>query len=220
MPETPHVIETTIANVQTTKKDGTPMITRKGQPFMVVGIKNADGSWLNLTSFDAAHHPFLVQGSRVKIAYTEEQRTNAFGEPELYNGQPQWNRNITAVRSLDTAGAPQSPQNGAPGANATPTPTTSPFERDRNESIREQTTLKAAAEMYAAYLGANKALKWEFEEFERIFTGTKATLDGKNEFDTMMDAAKEKMEATEEKVEMPGPLAPENPEDHEFDGML
>ena len=218
MPETPHVIEAVIANVKTTKKDGTLLMTQKGVPFIVVGIKDEVGGWLNLTAFDTAFHPLLFQGAQVKIAYIETMRTNGFGEPELYNGMPQWNRNITAVKSLDGAGATQTAQNGAPTVQATQGSPAPHFEQDRNESIREQTALKCAAEMYAAVLSASKK-PWDFEEFERVFTGTKAVLDGKNELDLVMDAAKEKMEA-EPIIDMPGPNAPENPEDHEFDGVL
>jgi hypothetical protein len=116
-------------------------------------------------------------------------------------------------------GAPQTPQGSLPTTQATQSAPTQVQGQDRNESIREQTTLKAAAEMYAACLGANKALKWEFEEFERIFVGTKAVLDGKNELDVALAAAKTALVepvVTEPPVEMPGPDAPAD----EFEGVF
>ena len=127
---------------------------------------------------------------------------------------------MAAASPPASASATPAPQNGAFSAPATPGSPAPQMGADRNESIREQTCLKAAAVQYAAYLGANKALKWEHDEFERIFTGTKATLDGKNEFDSMMDAAKEKMEAVEEKVEMPGPVAAPLPLDEPGDSDI
>ena len=110
------------------------------------------------------------------------------------------------LKSIAPMGATQTPQNGAPSAQGTPTPAGSSFEQDRNESIRSQTALKVAGEMYAAILGANKALKWEFEEFERVYEGTKAVLDGKNELDVAMGTVK--ASGLVEDVEMPGPDAP------------
>jgi hypothetical protein len=116
-------------------------------------------------------------------------------------------------------GAPQTAQNSLPTAQQGQGSPTPHFEQDRNESIRAQTTLKAAAEMYAACLGANKALKWEFEEFERIFTGTKAILDGKNELDVALDIGKKAGMVAEADPELPGPDAPadeENPDGFPF----
>jgi len=203
-----------LVSVYDKKADGTLLTIgkgdRKGEPYYKISFK-VNGEYVNLMDFQGVTGG---QQGMFRVEYYQKFDPKT-GQPELYNDKPQYN-----LESIMPLGAPATPQNGAFSNPATPGSPAPQMGADRNESIREQTSLKAAAEMYAAVLAANKALKWEHDEFERIFTGTKATLDGKNEFDSMMDAAKEKMEVVEEQVEMPGPVAPENPEDHEFDGTF
>ncbi len=74
--------------------------------FKVVGWKQPDGNWLNLTVFDAAHLPLFEQGNTVKVAYTEKAATDEFGEPSMYNGEPVIYRNVVAAK-LESAAAPQ-----------------------------------------------------------------------------------------------------------------
>jgi hypothetical protein len=213
MPDLPIINTTiTVANVKDipyTRKDGT---TATGK---AIGHKNADGSWLNLTDFDEARFGLYFPGSVLAVSYSEKFATEPNGAPKMdkYNNRQKVYRTIMAA---GTTGAPQTAQNSLPTAQqgrGSPTPH---FEQDRNESIRAQTTLKAAAEMYAACLGANKALKWEFEEFERIFTGTKAILDGKNELDVALDIGKKAGMVAEADPELPGPDAPAD----EFEGVF
>ena len=192
----------TVANVKDipyTRKDGT---TATGK---ALGHKNPDGSWLNLTDFDEARFGLYFPGSVLAVSYSEKFATEPNGAPKMdkYTNQQKVYRTIMAAGSV---GGAQTPQNGPPSAQGTPTPAGSSFEQDRNESIRSQTALKVAGEMYAAILGANKALKWEFEEFERVYEGTKAVLDGKNELDVAMGTVK--ASGLVEDVEMPGPDAP------------
>jgi hypothetical protein len=201
--------------IYTQNKDGIPFVIKSGanagKPYRRISFTTPEGQTIYLADF-ASRSAEVPDGGTAKVAYSV--KLDGFGEPELYNGNVQYN--LEAVKGT---GAPQSPQNALPTAqqgHGSPTPH---FEQDRNESIRAQTTLKAAAEMYAACLGANKALKWEFEEFERIYTGTKAILDGKNELDVALDSAKAAGMVTEADPELPGPDAPaeeENPDGFPF----
>jgi hypothetical protein len=183
------IINTTIKvenvkDIPYTRKDGTTAVGK------AIGHKNPDGSWLNLTDFDEARFPLYFPNSVLSVGYTEKFATEPNGAPKIdkYTNQQKIYRTIISAEPAGGAQTGQSSPAITQGSNA---PTQANYGGDRNESIREQTTLKCAAEMYAAMLGASKGKAWDFEEFEGIYISTKNVLDGKNELDVAMDAAKD-----------------------------
>jgi hypothetical protein len=177
---------------------GEKKTSQKGKPYWLV--KDSGGTEYAVFRSNIAERldsatdpvPCAVEIS-VKGQYTNYAIVETDGAAQLMASAP------------SPVGAPQTAQNSLPTAQQGQGSPTPHFEQDRNESIRAQTTLKAAAEMYAACLGANKALK--------------AILDGKNELDVALDIGKKAGMVAEADPELPGPDAPadeENPDGFPF----
>jgi hypothetical protein len=194
------------------KTNGEPLIIskgdRQGEPYYKLSFK-VGGEYVNLMDFEG-----LTDGASGTYHVEYWQKFNNKGEPELFNDKPQYQ-----LEDLVPAGATQTAQSGVPTTNATPGSPAPQYGQDRNESIREQTSLKCAAEMYAAYLGANKGKMWDFEEFEGIYIGTKAVLDGKDELGVALEAAKQSLDAEPEAIPLPeAPLKSFDELDREANG--
>jgi hypothetical protein len=65
--------------------------------FKALGIKNADGTWLNISVFDEIYFSDCVAGAVVDVAYTEKYATEPNGQPKMYNGQQVIYRTATSV---------------------------------------------------------------------------------------------------------------------------
>jgi len=165
-------------------------------PFSRISFTTSEGQTIYLADF-SNHSREVGDGGTAKVAYSV--KLDAFNQPELYNNAKQYQ-----LEAIQATGATQMAQNSHPSTQGSIAPAPSSFEQEKNESIRRQTCIKAAAVQYGAYLGANKGSKWDFVEFERIFEGTHAVLDGKNELDQALDNAKKTLV---DEVEMPGPDA-------------
>jgi len=87
------------------------------------------------------------------------------------------------MQTASPVGATQTAHPTSPGASAAPA-------LDRDESIRSQTSLKVAGELYASEIVVTSA-PFDAGRFAEIYEGVKGTLDGKTELDQMLAKAKE-----------------------------
>lgn len=189
MNEEHKIYEGTVDSVKTTDKNGNALIVKNGQsagnPFVIIGFNRPEGGWLNVTSFDSAHHPILQKGNLVKIAYSEKLRIDDFGDPILYNGNKQWNRTILAAELMG----------GAAPATQEPSPATS-------APSRGNIPAEVSVRQTAANCAIQKAETIEqFNDwFEHVLAKVMDTKP-KEEFDAFMDKAKETLDAKEDKAD-------------------
>ena len=163
------------------KADGSDLIIskgdRKGEPYYKVSFKVGD-EWVNLMDFNGITHG---QGGDFRVDYYQKFQPN--GEPDLYNGKPQYALVDIAPLTQQTTASPQA---------STPQTTSAPLDRD--ESIRSQTTLKVVGEIYASHIVVTNK-PFDPEEFSNIYHSVKSVLDGKPKEQDAYDRAAQEFEA-------------------------
>jgi hypothetical protein len=174
-----------------------------------VGHKNPDGTWLNLTVFDDVLFPIVAPGNVLNVGYTEKYATEPNGAPKLYNGVQTIYRTI---RTASLVSGTQQAQGSAPGASATPTK--APYDPDLGARQTAANDAVHCANTEAEVTKKFDITRW-LDTFDVAFKHIHNTLLGKSndEFDVMMDAAKEKL-AAEPVADIAGP------DDTEFDGTF
>jgi len=204
-----------LVSVYDKKADGTLLTIgkgdRKGEPYYKISFK-VNGEYVNLMDFQGVTGG---QQGMFRVEYYQKFDPKT-GQPELYNDKPQYN-----LESIMPLGAPATPQNGAFSNPATPTPAKAPY---NSELGAFQTALNGSVAIEAALITAKVAKEFNLStvldraaDFHRYLTTGET-----DELDQFLATGKKAgmEEVVEEVVEMPGPVAPENPEDHEFDGTF
>lgn len=163
------------------KADGSPLIIgkgdRQGEPYYKVSFK-VGGEYVNLMDFDG-----VTRGAKGDYRVEYYQKFAPNGEPELYNGKPQYA--LVDIQPLGTAPAPQR-ANAAPPAAQSGATAESPS--DRQKSIELQTIIKAWGEVKAG--SAIDPIGFA-AEVKAVWQGVFG--EDTNEFDAMVTAAKDKL---------------------------
>lgn len=127
-------------NVDDKRADGSKLVIgkgdRKGEPYYKLSFK-VDDEWVNLMDFEG------VTGGRwgdYRVEYYQKYKPN--GEPELYNGKPQYA--LVDISPLE--GAAPATQSASPASSA------APRDDSRQESIQRQTAAKCASTILAAQM--------------------------------------------------------------------
>jgi hypothetical protein len=148
--------------VYDTKADGTKLIIgkgdRKGEPYYKLSFK-VGGEYVNLMDFDG-----VTGGNSGSYIVEYYQKFHPNGEPDLYNDKPQYQ-----MVDIAPLGATQTALPAPAGASASPT-------IDRDESIRSQTSLKVAGELYASEIVVTST-PFDAGRFAEIYDGVKGKLD-------------------------------------------
>jgi hypothetical protein len=199
--------------IYTQNKDGIPFVIKSGanagKPYRRISFTTPEGQTIYLADF-ASRSSEVPDGGTAKVAYSV--KLDGFGEPELYNGNVQYN--LEAVKGT---GAPQSPQNVLPTAQATPTP-----KEPYNAGLGAyQTALNGSVAIEAALIAAQAIKEFSMDNVLERAEGFHSYLTtGKtNELDAALDIGKKAGMVAEADPEMPGPDAPaeeENPDGFPF----
>ena len=175
-------------NVYDKKSDGTTLVISKGdragEPYYKVSFK-VGGEYVNLMDFEGITHG--VKGD-YRITYYQKFAPN--GDPELYNGKPQYQ-----LDTIEPAGATHPGTQAVHSATATSTQGTGSLKPDFDPNLsRRQTAANDATRLIAATAGA-MSVSEQFDWWTRWAEHIDAWLSGKtsetNELDQMLNAAKE-----------------------------
>lgn len=171
------------------KADGSPLIIgkgdRQGEPYFKISFK-VGGEYVNLMDFDG-----VTRGQKGDYRVEYYQKFAPNGEPELYNGKPQYQ--LVDIRPLGA----QTAQNGPSTAQATPS-TSAPAFDAKTQDIRRAVAIKAATELTVAMLPHMMEAQ-SFAYLDRVFEDAariEVWLESgtvPNELDEMMAAAKDKL---------------------------
>lgn len=188
----------TVANVKDinyNRKDGTPAV------FKSIGVKNPDGTWLNLSDFDDVRHGLYNQGAVLDVGYTEKYATMPNGAPKLYNGVQTVYRTIESAFIADgatgdtqtAAPAPAGSSGGSVGAKPSFDAGLSARQTACNDAIQAANAEATIGKLF-------DLTRW-LDTFDAVYQHIHNTLTGVDELDAAITVAKEKLGATEVPVD-------------------